>query len=246
MAFTNRTTNYGLPQWVANDKPTWLSDVNGAFETIDTNLKTVADGTTGLADDINLLKETQTQQGQTITTLNANVINNTNSISTLQAKNVEQDTAISGVETIAAANTNKIGDTPLTTVAQTLTGAIEEIKNQPINNYSYDEIVVGKWVDGKTIYRKVIDFGAVASSGERSVPHNITNLDFITSITGVIWNYVAKKNTNIWHSIPLVNTNQNSTYDVEFYATNTSVTSECRSAREGYYAYVILEYTKTA
>ena len=36
MAYTNKTTHYELPQYVGNDKPTYLGDFNGAMEKIDT------------------------------------------------------------------------------------------------------------------------------------------------------------------------------------------------------------------
>lgn len=36
MAYTNKTTHYELPQYVANDKPTYLGDFNGTMEKIDT------------------------------------------------------------------------------------------------------------------------------------------------------------------------------------------------------------------
>jgi len=36
MGHTNSTANLGLPQFIGTDKPTWLSDVNGAFSAIDT------------------------------------------------------------------------------------------------------------------------------------------------------------------------------------------------------------------
>ena len=35
MGHTNSTANLGLPQFIGTDKPTWLSDVNGAFAAID-------------------------------------------------------------------------------------------------------------------------------------------------------------------------------------------------------------------
>lgn len=35
MGHTNSTANLALPQFIGTDKPTWLSDVNGAFATID-------------------------------------------------------------------------------------------------------------------------------------------------------------------------------------------------------------------
>lgn len=41
MSFTNKTANYELPQYVADDKPTFLGDFNKAMLDIDTNLKTV-------------------------------------------------------------------------------------------------------------------------------------------------------------------------------------------------------------
>lgn len=47
MSATNHTTNYNLPQFVGTDKPTWLTDVNGALSTIDTQMKANADSATG-------------------------------------------------------------------------------------------------------------------------------------------------------------------------------------------------------
>lgn len=39
MSHTNSTTNYALPQFVTTDKPAWLTDINGAFSTLDTAVK---------------------------------------------------------------------------------------------------------------------------------------------------------------------------------------------------------------
>ena len=47
MGSTNKTVHYELPQFVANDKPSWLGDVNEAMEAIDTGIygaKASADG----------------------------------------------------------------------------------------------------------------------------------------------------------------------------------------------------------
>lgn len=41
MSFTNTTPNYGLPQYVPDDKPTYLGDFNKAMLDIDTNIKAV-------------------------------------------------------------------------------------------------------------------------------------------------------------------------------------------------------------
>lgn len=42
MSHTNSTANYNLPQFIATDKPAWLTDVNGAMQTIDGALNTNA------------------------------------------------------------------------------------------------------------------------------------------------------------------------------------------------------------
>lgn len=43
MSHTNTTTNYNLPQFVGTDKPAWLTDINGAFSSIDTAIKGAKD-----------------------------------------------------------------------------------------------------------------------------------------------------------------------------------------------------------
>lgn len=46
MAHTNSTTHYQLPQFLSTDKPAWLTDVNPAYDAIDTaiyNAQTAAD-----------------------------------------------------------------------------------------------------------------------------------------------------------------------------------------------------------
>lgn len=43
MSYTNHTTNYNLPQYIGTDKPTYLTDFNGAMNTIDAQMKLNAD-----------------------------------------------------------------------------------------------------------------------------------------------------------------------------------------------------------
>ena len=43
MSHTNTTTNYALPQFITTDKPAWLTDINGAFSTIDTAVDAAKD-----------------------------------------------------------------------------------------------------------------------------------------------------------------------------------------------------------
>ena len=55
MPFTNSTPNYGLPQYIATDKPTYLGDANGAYSAIDTRMKANADATAANQNSISLL-----------------------------------------------------------------------------------------------------------------------------------------------------------------------------------------------
>ena len=51
---------------------------------------------------------------------------------------------------------------------------VEEIST--LSNYSEEEQVVGTWLDGKTLYRKIVNFGAFPNNSSKEVAHNITNL----------------------------------------------------------------------
>ena len=46
-------------------------------------------------------------------------------------------------------------------------------------NYSSGEQIVGKWINGKTLYRKIFEFGSFPNDTTRLTPHNISNLDQI-------------------------------------------------------------------
>ena len=51
MSFTNSTTNYGLPQYISTDIPSYLVDQNGAWATIDSALKSASDDATQAIND---------------------------------------------------------------------------------------------------------------------------------------------------------------------------------------------------
>ena len=54
-------------------------------------------------------------------------------------------------------------------------------------NYSTSEIKTGgRWTDGKPIYRKVINFGALPNADIKRVNHNIANLDKVINIGGYV------------------------------------------------------------
>lgn len=69
MSATNKTPNYELPVFIGTDKPSWLTDFNGAMNKIDTALHDLAESATS-----GVTKEYVDGQIETVT----------NSLSTLQ------------------------------------------------------------------------------------------------------------------------------------------------------------------
>lgn len=118
MGATNHTTNYELSQFIGTDKPSWLNDYNNDMLKIDTAVKANATAASGAQSTAN------TADGKA----DANAL-------AIQTLNTQINTPDTGLAATVAAHTlditginSTIGTTPLTTVAQTLTGAIEEVK----------------------------------------------------------------------------------------------------------------------
>ena len=51
-------------------------------------------------------------------------------------------------------------------------------------NYSTTEKVIGYWIDGKPLYEKTINFGALPNSATKGVAHNIQNLKRVVKLEG--------------------------------------------------------------
>ena len=109
----------------------------------------------------------------------------------------------------------KIGDlTQLnTTNKSNLVGAINEVNTNDIrrSTYTTSEQVIGKWIDGKPLYRKIVSGNVPQSDNYPTVATGITNLDKVVSIslllaygdnrqyfTSVRYNnyYLSKENDN--------------------------------------------------
>lgn len=82
--FTNSTPNYGLPQWIATDKPAWIGDMNVAFGTIDTQLKNANDNSSGASSVAQALQGRVTSVENNITTISAEVSEQANTLAELE------------------------------------------------------------------------------------------------------------------------------------------------------------------
>ena len=108
-------------------------------------------------------------------------------------------------------------------------------------SYSTSEVNTGKkWIDGKPIYRKTIDCGALPNATSKAVAHNITNVDFVVSMQGVASIPGGNK-----IPLPFVDT---TTFpnEVQMYTTSNDVVLRAQGNRSNYTnTYVTIEYTKT-
>lgn len=110
------------------------------------------------------------------------------------------------------------------------------------NSYSTDEVKTGgKWIDGKPIYRKVVDFGALPNATIKVVSFDNINADTFVKIEGVAMN----SNSNAI-TIPFTDTTL-ATQSISVFVNSTSISIEAGSVNRSDYnkCYITLEYTKT-
>lgn len=110
------------------------------------------------------------------------------------------------------------------------------------STYSTEEQAVGTWIDGKTIYRKVINFGALPNATKKEVQHNISNISIFTKIEGIT---IRNDGTKFTQSLPLVYKNTEMFYNTALAVDNTIIEIQTAGDRSMFNGYVILEYTKT-
>ena len=108
-------------------------------------------------------------------------------------------------------------------------------------NYSTTENVIGQWIDGKPIYRKVISTNSLAGSQDyKEIPHGISNMDKIVSLK-----CIAKDENDVYFDFNNL-TGTTGTTSIKVFIDNTNI-SVYNGAIIGPVneAYFILEYTKT-
>lgn len=119
--------------------------------------------------------------------------------------------------------------------------AVAGIDNSsPSINYSTTEQTIGTWIDGKPLYRKVVSMGALPNSQLKNTPHGISNLGFVTKLTGMALNPTTKSRVTLPYVDP------NSQYVVMLFANDTNVVLNSSYDQSGFSeSYAIMEYTKT-
>ena len=107
-----------------------------------------------------------------------------------------------------------------------------------LKQYSTSEKMIGYWIDGKPLYRKVINFGGLPNATSKSVAHDILNLKRVVKMQG----YAYSSQSGFDIPIPytsngyLISLRCDNTYVVITPMTDQTSFNEC---------YITLEYTKT-
>lgn len=104
-------------------------------------------------------------------------------------------------------------------------------------NYSTTEKVVGTWIDGKPLYSKVVNLGALLDNDTKSIAHSIQNLKKVVKLEGFAGSSLNKGGITLPHA---TNT------PIALYADDTNVSVKTTSNASGYTeAYAFVYYTKT-
>ena len=111
--------------------------------------------------------------------------------------------------------------------------------NQKLNYY-IEEVETGKWVDGKPVYRAVIYYENISTSGVHTIPDYVKNVDEITKFESLFYQNKNKQyegpyytgNTDFFRCVLRLQSN-------DFVIQRGSSTSATNKVK------IILEYTKT-
>ena len=190
MSATNSTPNYGLPQYVADDKPTYLGDFNKAMLDIDTNMKSIDNKAEGAESGIASVQATANQALENANQASTKAVTaqataeqaQTSATNAKNTAETAQSTATQAQTTANKAESN-IEKLNLTNF-QTFTKNEMTVNNNSINLSENTSITVASNADGSIgkIYGKV--------TGQTSVSElvNVTIKTFLRPTTKITIN----------------------------------------------------------
>ena len=107
------------------------------------------------------------------------------------------------------------------------------------NSYATSEILTGgTWIDGKPIYRKVVEVASLPNNTQISYSHGIVNVDTFVTIRGI-----AKSSALL--SLPIPFTERNGSTNIQLYAQPAGFDVATNYDASAYAGTFIFEYTKT-
>ena len=141
-----------------------------------------------------------------------------------------QNGRLNDVEAQAANTANDLG---------TLDEALGELTVKTTEWYTGEE-VIGKWIDNRTLYRKIINTGSLPNNTAKNVAHGISNLRRAVKLHG----YAFRSSDLSTMPLPYVSSEVNR---VTLLVVGSNIRMVTATNRTDYTeSYVIVEYTKTS
>ena len=114
------------------------------------------------------------------------------------------------------------------------------MKSEDANIYSYDECVVGKWIDGKVLYQKTVSFDNLVDNSINNISTNISNIETVISMTGSVLNDTA------WLTIPYyLNNNAEASITIFYNKEMNTIDILPKNRPNLTTGFVTIQYTKT-
>lgn len=104
-------------------------------------------------------------------------------------------------------------------------------------NYLTDEVIIGKWINGENLYRKIIHTGEILSTA-KNVQHNISNMGQIVNLYGI-----CNTSEGVYFPLPRLD-NQNLDHFIALSINNTAIIIEAGNDANFADSYVVVEYIK--
>lgn len=149
------------------------------------------------------------------------------------------------------ADVNKINDTDMNEIKTVVNNNATETSTNSTNIaniinaevYSTTEVKTNSvWIDGKPIYRKVIDIGNLPNNSSKSIA---TGIDFNYATLVKLYGFAKFSSNNICFPLPLASPAVLG-YAIMINVDNSNnVVVSTGTDRSSYSGYVIIEYTKT-
>lgn len=112
--------------------------------------------------------------------------------------------------------------------------------------YSTAETVIGKWIDGRNLYRKVFNIGNLrANQIQTYVAHGISNFDRAIHIYGSARNQSLESRFTSALPLPAAGSST-SKMSLHANSTNVYIYHDATDTASNYSAVVVMEYIKTA
>ncbi len=245
-ATSNKTANITVPTKTSDLTNDGEDGVHGYLSSDDVATVATSGSYNDLTDKptiptVNNATLTIQKNGTTVQTFTANA--SSNKTANIQVPNLQTSNTDPGEGAALAADTFLgVYDVAPSAIdgARITDGTITPAKTT-FTTYSTTEKAVGEWIDGKTIYRKTINVGALPNNASKNTPHGISNLDTVIDCRGF-----AKATWGTQYPIPTVYASGDAGYNTQVSVDNTNVTLSCTGNNSGKSGYVTIWYTKSS